>query len=187
MSLLFKRLSNIFFDLVESVVVAASIFVVIYLFIAQPHMVKGASMEPTFHDGEYILTDKISYKFGVPKRGDVIVFKAPRNPEFDYIKRIEAIPGDTISILNGQVLINNQVIKEDYINTSTYLIPGQFLKEGQELKLNPDEFFVMGDNRDHSSDSRAWGVVPRNDIIGKVFFRYWPPNHFGPIKNPITT
>lgn len=176
---IFKRIVGIFFDTIESIVVALSIFVVIYLFLVQPHKVIGASMDTTFHDGEYILTDKISYRFHTPTKGDVIVFKAPRNPDFDYIKRIIAIPGNTVSIKDGYVYVNEQQLNESYIKSETIILPGQYLKEGQELRLGEDEYFVLGDNRSHSSDSRQWGTVPRKDIIGRAFFRYWPLSKFG--------
>lgn len=183
MSTIIKRIFEILFDIIESVGVALSIFVVIYLFLVQPHQVKGASMDPTFHDGEYILTDKISYRFKEPQRGDIIVFKAPRNPDFDYIKRIIAIPGDTISISNGNIYLNSKKLNEDYIKSETIILPGQFIKEGQEITLKSDEYFVLGDNRSHSSDSRQWGTVPKKDIIGRVFFRYWPLTKFGTIQS----
>ncbi len=179
-----KRAVSIFFDLIESVVVALSIFVVIYLFLVQPHQVKGASMDPTFHDGQYILTDKISYRFNLPQRGDVVVFKAPMNPDFDYIKRIIGLPGDTITIQEGQVVINEQPLSDEYIQSDTVLLPGQYIREGEQMTVGSDEFFVLGDNRSHSADSRQWGMVPKKDIIGKVFFRYWPVNKFGIVSKP---
>lgn len=175
----FKRIVAIFFDTIESIVVALSIFVVIYLFLVQPHKVIGASMDTTFHDGEYILTDKIGYRFHQPTKGDVIVFKAPQNPDFDYIKRIIGTPGDTVTIKDGYVYVNGQELHENYIKSETIVLPGQYLKEGQSLKLGGDEYFVLGDNRSHSSDSRQWGTVPRKDIIGRAFFRYWPFSKFG--------
>lgn len=182
MQTVLKRLVGIFFDVIESVVVALSIFVVIYLFLVQPHQVKGASMDPTFHDGEYILTDKISYRVNQPQRGDVIVFKAPRNPDFDYIKRIIAIPGDTVSISDGGVFVNGSKLDENYIKSETIILPGQYMKDNQQIKLNTDEYFVLGDNRSHSSDSRQWGTVPKKDITGRAFFRYWPPVKFGLVQ-----
>ncbi len=185
MQQIMKRLATVFFDVIESVVVALSIFVVVYLFLVQPHQVKGASMDPTFHDGEYILTDKIGYRMHPPERGDVIVFKAPRNPDFDYIKRIIATPGDTVSIQDGSVYVNDQKLAENYIQSETIILPGQYIKESQQIKLNNDEYFVLGDNRSHSSDSRQWGTVPRKDIIGKAFFRYFPFTKFGLIKKPM--
>lgn len=181
-----KRIIGIFFDAIESIVVALSIFVVIYLFLVQPHKVIGASMDNTFHDGEYILTDKLSYRFHEPQRGDVIVFKAPKNPDFDYIKRIIGVPGDTISIKDGYVYVNNQKFNENYVKSETIILPGQYLSEGQEIKLNSNEYFVLGDNRSHSSDSRQWGLVPKKDIVGKAFFRYWPITKFGVIQKPNT-
>ncbi len=181
----FKKILTLFFDLIESTVVALSIFVIIYLFLVQPHQVTGASMDPTFHDGEYILTDKITYRFQEPQRGDVIVFKAPRNPDFDYIKRIIGVPGDTVLISGGAVFVNGNKLNENYIQSETLILPGQYIKEEQEFKINNNEYFVLGDNRSHSSDSRQWGTVPKKDIIGRVFFRYWPPNKFGVIKKPL--
>ncbi|GAG28144.1 unnamed protein product, partial [marine sediment metagenome] len=91
-----------------------AVFVIIYLFLFQPHQVKGSSMFPTFHDGEYILTDKISYRLKEPKRGDVVIFRAPRNEEYDYIKRIVGLPGDTFKIENGKILVNNNPLNEIY-------------------------------------------------------------------------
>lgn len=181
---LLRRAVSIFFDLIESIVVALSIFVVIYLFLVQPHQVKGASMDPTFHDGQYILTDKVSYRLHQPERGDVVVFKAPMNPDFDYIKRVIGLPGDKIIIQEGQVVVNGQPLEDTYIESDTVLLPGQYMREGEEVTVGTDEFFVLGDNRSHSADSRQWGMVPKKDIVGRVFFRYWPVNRLGLISKP---
>ena len=105
---------SVIVDIIETVVVAAAIFVVVYLFLLQPHQVKGASMETNFHDGEYILTDKISYRFGEPKRGDVIVFKSPTNQDVDFIKRIIALPGEKIEIKNRNIMKNTVKAREGY-------------------------------------------------------------------------
>src|SRR3990167_11023726 len=105
MLLLFRRLFHFFFDILESIVVALAIFVVVYLFLYQPHQVKGASMEPNFHDGEYILTNKFVYKFGDPERGDVVVFKSPQNPDIDFIKRIIGTPGDRMKLESNHFYI----------------------------------------------------------------------------------
>ncbi|NIO20700.1 MAG: signal peptidase I, partial [Candidatus Aenigmarchaeota archaeon] len=104
-----------FLDIIETVVLALAIFVLVYLFLVQPHQVRGNSMYPNFHDGEYLLTDKISYRLGEPDRGDVIVFKAPKNQEYDYIKRIVALPGDSVVIRNGKIYLNNQLAEETYL------------------------------------------------------------------------
>src|SRR4030066_1102508 len=111
-------------DIVETVVVAAAIFVVVYLFLLQPHQVKGASMKPNFHDGEYILTDKISYRFGNPNRGDVIIFKSPTDPDVDFIKRIVGLPGEKIKISDGKIVITNDQNKNGFTLTEPYEING---------------------------------------------------------------
>src|SRR3989338_5155081 len=158
-----------FMDFLETIVVALSIFVIVYLFLVQPHEVKGSSMEPSFHNNEYILTDKISYRFHEPDRGDVIIFKAPRNPEVDYIKRIIGLPGERIMIEEGEVLVNGENLNEPYIIEQTVLFPGSMLEEGVEIPIPRGQYFVMGDNRSHSSDSREFGPIDRNLIIGRAF------------------
>lgn len=174
-----KKLINFFFDFLETIVVALSIFVVIYLFIVQPHEVKGNSMEPNFHNNEYILTDKLSFRFTDPKRGDVVIFKAPINPEVDYIKRVIGLPGEKIEIRDGKVFVNGRELPENYLTDKTYIFPGSSFKEGVEVKLAEDEYFVMGDNRSHSSDSREFGPISKKLIIGKAFLRYWPIKEIG--------
>lgn len=177
--LLIRRIVNFFMDFLETSVVALSIFVVVYLFFVQPHEIKGNSMEPNFHNNEYILTDKISYRFSEPQRGDVIIFKAPRNPDQDYIKRIIGVPGNMVKIQGGSVYINGVKLDETYLKDSTNLLPGNSLKEGQEITVGPNTFFVLGDNRSHSSDSREFGPIASNLIIGKALLRYWPLTEFG--------
>lgn len=175
----FKRIAAFFFDIIEIIVVALALFVVCYLFFFQPHQVKGASMEPNFHDEEYLLTDKISYRLHSPERGDVIIFRAPKNRELDYIKRIIGLPGEKVKVVDGSVFINNQKLEEDYLEENTTSYSGSFLPSGEEFLIPASEYFVLGDNRPHSSDSREWGTVNREDIIGKTWLRYWPPQNFG--------
>ena len=175
----FENLRSHIIDFIQTVVVFGAIFALIYLFVAQPHKVSGNSMVPTFRSGDYILTDKLSYRFGLPKRGDVIVLKNPRDETQDFIKRIIAVPGETIRIKENLVYINGQIIKEPYLPPGTLTPGGAFLKEEDGVKAGPNQYFVFGDNRDHSSDSRAWGGVTKEEIVGKVFFRYWPPPAFG--------
>lgn len=160
---------------------ALAIFVVIYLFLYQPHQVKGASMEPNFHDGEYLLTNKYEYRFADPKRGDVIVFKSPQNPDIDFIKRIIGLPGDRVKLLNNHYFINDTELTEPYIATNLYTYNGSFLREGVEIEVPENKYFVSGDNRPRSSDSREWGFIDRSAIIGKSQLRYWPFNRFGVI------
>jgi len=169
-------------DMIETLVMALAVFVIVYLFLFQPHQVRGSSMYPNFHDGEYILTDKISYRLGEPKRGDVVVFRAPRNEEYDYIKRIVGLPGDTIRIDGGRIFLNNSLINEAYLPKDHITSAGGFIKAGQIATVPKEQYFVLGDNRNHSSDSREWGFVPKENIIGKAWLRYWPPERFGKIK-----
>lgn len=174
-----RRFVNFILDFLETIVVALSIFVVIYLFLMQPHEIKGSSMEPNFYNSEYILTDKISYRLHAPTRGDVVIFKAPENPDVDYIKRVIGLPADRIKIQNGSVYLNGEKLREDYLRDQTYLPPGSYMAEGVEITIPGGKLFVMGDNRPHSSDSRRFGPVPFDAIIGRAFLRYWPVTSFG--------
>lgn len=177
-----KKIGAFFLDIIQTVVVALSIFVIVYLFFFQPHQVKGSSMSPSFLNGEYLLTDKITYRFQEPKRGDVIVFIAPKNEEYEYIKRIIGLPGDSIRIAGGDIFINQKKSEELYLPKDLKTRSGSFLREDQLFSIPAEEYFVAGDNRSHSSDSREWGTVPRENIIGKAWFRYWPLTEFGLVK-----
>jgi len=180
-----KGIIEFVMEILETVVFVGSLFIVTYLFIMQPNQVKGASMEPTFQSGEYIFTSKITYKFRSMHKGDVIIFKSPKNPDIEYIKRVMGLPGDMVLVQNNEVYINGKMMSENYISAKTNLWEGGFLKEGETVKI-PDGFvFVMGDNRPRSSDSREFGPIDINSIIGQVFYRYFPANKMGPISNPI--
>ncbi|MBI2036687.1 signal peptidase I [Candidatus Microgenomates bacterium] len=179
-----KKLLAIFFDIVETLVVAASVFVVVYVFLLQPHQVVGSSMFPNFHDKEYILTDKISYCFALPKRGEIVVFKSPEDSEKDFIKRVIALPNETIKIEHGKVFVNGTALPEDYLDPDIITPPGKFLNEGTEVKVPANSYAVFGDNRLNSSDSRTWGFIEASracgffgtsSIIGKAILVYWPP------------
>jgi signal peptidase I len=143
------------------------------MFVAQPFIVSGASMETTFETGEYLIVDQLTYHFETPTRGDVIVFRYPKDPSKFFIKRIIGIPGDTISISGRVVTLTNKdnpdgvVLDEPYVQEMS---PNGGLTE----TLGPNEYFVMGDNRNASSDSRMWGVLPRDNIIGRAFLRLFP-------------
>ena len=180
--MLLKRLGAFFLDILEVVVFAIAFFLFLYLLVFQPHKIKGSSMDPNFKDAEYLLTDKVSYRFGIPKRGDVIVFKAPGLDGEEFIKRIIGLPGEKISLQQSKIYINGKVLDETYISSDKYTGPGAFLDEGKQITIPTDNYFVMGDNRPHSSDSRSWGLVPKNDISGKAWFVYWPVNQMGTVK-----
>lgn len=180
-----KGIIDFVMDILETIVFIGSLFIVIYLFIAAPNQVKGASMEPTFYTGEYIMTSKVTYKFRKPHRGDVIVFKSLKNQDIDYIKRIIGLPGDKVEIKNAEVYVNDRLINENYISEKTNLWESGFIKENIPLIVPDNMIFVMGDNRPRSSDSREFGPVPLDSIIGEVFYRYFPTTKMGPIKNPL--
>lgn len=171
-----------FLDFLETIVVSLAIFAVVYVFLFQPHQVDGRSMEPNFHNGEYILTDKISYRLHSPNRGDVVVFHSPQDERVDFIKRIIAVPGDTLKLAGGYVYLNGQRLEEPYINDPGQVLSGRYLREGDEIKVPEDQYLVMGDNRLHSSDSREWGFVTSAELVGRAFFRYWPISDFGTIS-----
>ncbi len=161
-------------EIIQFAIIALLIVVPIRWFVAQPFIVSGASMEDTFYSGEYLIVDQLTYQFADPEPGDVIIFRYPRNPSTFFIKRVIGVPGDTISIDGNVVTITNKahpngyVLKEDaYVDNMT---PNTFLNE----TLGEREYFVMGDNRDKSSDSRTWGILQRENIIGRAFLRLFP-------------
>ena len=172
-----------FLDFAETIVIALAIFVIMYRFLFQPHEVKGNSMYDNYHDGEYLLTDKISYRFHLPQRDEVVIFKAPKNEDYDYIKRIIGLHGDQIKIESGRVYVNNQLLDESrYLGPSAMTQPGYFSREGINITVTDDNYYVLGDNRNNSSDSRDWGLVPKTNIIGKAWLRYWPITKLGIIN-----
>lgn len=172
-------------DILETITFVGSIFVVVYLFIMQPNQVKGPSMEPTFRSGEYIFTSKVTYKFRPMERGDVVVFKSPKNPDQEYIKRIIGLPGDTVKVRGGEVYVNGAQLSESYISDKTSVFEGGFAQEDVQITVPSGKLFVMGDNRPHSSDSREFGPIDQASLIGQVFYRYFPTDRMGPIKNPL--
>lgn len=179
-----KKIIGAIFDFLQSIVVIMAIMVMIYLFVISPQEISGESMFPTFENGEYILTNKIEYKLDEPKRGEVIVFKSPGNKDIDFIKRIIAIPGDRLKVINGKYYLNDQVLPETFLPDGLYTFAGSFLKENTEITIPPGRYFVSGDNRPHSLDSREFGTIPKEDIVGKALLRYWPFDRAGIIKNP---
>lgn len=172
-------------DAVQTLLVAAAVFLVIYMFLFRPFEVNGESMHPNFLDREYVLTNLVALRLGNPKLGDVVVFKAPPDPEKDYIKRVIGVAGDTVMIKNGDVYLNNQLLDENaFLKSDVKTYPGAFLKEGIAVTVPPGEYFVMGDNRSYSSDSREWGFVKQDELIGESFIVYWPVSDIRFVSNP---
>lgn len=180
-----KKVYYFLLDIAQTLILAAAAFVVVYMFLFRPFEVKGESMFPNLHDSQYLITNVISQKLGDPKLGDVIVFKAPSEPDKDFIKRIIGVAGDSVSVKDGRVYLNGKLLDESaYLKPEVKTYGGSFLREGEEVTVPEGYFFVLGDNRSYSSDSREWGFVPKRNIIGSSFFIYWPINTAGVIKNP---
>jgi len=170
-----KKIAAVIFELAKIIIVALVIVIPIRYFLIQPFYVKGASMEPTFYDHEYLIVNELIYRMEEPKRGDVIVFKYPRNPEQFFIKRVIALPGESIKIENGSIYIK-KVDSEDWflLDESEYLDESVKTYPNFETEVLEGEYFVMGDNRSSSLDSRIFGAVAKNFIIGKTWLRAWP-------------
>lgn len=166
-------ISQFVFNTIEAVVIALALSIIFYLFIATPHEVVGRSMFPNFENGEYLIGNKIGYKFSEPQRGDVIIFEYDETT--DYIKRIVGLPGEEVSIQNGKIYINNQQLDEqEYIENSIPTLGGEYLQEGTTIKMEGTEYFALGDNRSNSSDSRTFGPINREQIKGKAWLVYFP-------------
>lgn len=180
-----RKIYSFLLDSVQTFLIAAAVFLVIYVFLFRPFEVKGDSMFPNFYDQEYVLTNLIGLRFQTPRLGDVIVFKSPPDPEKDYIKRVIGVPGDSISLKNGDVYLNGKLLDQSiFLKPTVKTYGGAFLKDGDSIKVPTDEYFVLGDNRPYSSDSREWGFVPKGSIIGDSMLVYWPLNRIQFVKNP---
>lgn len=170
-------------EISKIVIIALLIVVPIRYFVFQPFFVRGQSMEPNFQNGDYLIIDEITYQFRSPQRGEIVVFRYPNDPSQRYIKRIIGLPGEAIKIEDGKVFINkdglSQVLDESHYLPSFLQTAGSF-----EIRLDSNEYFVMGDNRPFSSDSRRWGSLPQKNIIGRVFLKAWPFTALAKIEAP---
>jgi signal peptidase I len=164
-------------EIFKFAVLAILIVVPFRFYIAQPFIVSGASMSPTFHTGEYLIVDQLSYRLNPPQRGDVVIFKYPNDPSKYFIKRIIGLPGEIVKLANGITTIVNTETQEEFILDEEYLVTDK-TDDHLSITLSSTEYFVMGDNRSASSDSRVWGPVPSNDIVGRAFLRLLPVNTF---------
>ena len=172
-------------EFAKVIILALLIALPIRYFIAQPFIVKGQSMEPNFDDREYLVIDELTYQFREPERGEVVVFRYPNNTKEFFIKRIIGMPGETVTIKNGEILIKNRgegseqfVLQESYLPSDLKTFPEK------EYVLGEVQYLVLGDNRRNSSDSRIWGPLDKKFITGRAFFRAWPPGKFGLIPEP---
>lgn len=183
---MFRNFLFFLFELFKLAVICAVIVIPIRYFLIQPFYVQGASMEPSFHTHEYLLIDEISYRFNEPERGDVVVFRYPRGPQEYFIKRIIGMPGETVEIKEGRVYIYNEVHPEGKVLEENYLeqdTETHGLEEGRR-ELEDDEYFLLGDNRNSSKDSRNFGPVKESFIVGRVLLRGWPFDRAGFFQEP---
>jgi signal peptidase I len=164
-------------DILETLILSVILFVGINAISARIR-VDGSSMEPTLHSGEFVIVNKLAYKIGNPSRGDIVVFHFPRDPEQEYIKRIVGLPGDQVKISQGRVYVNDQLVDEPFIAADPAYEGNWSVPESQ--------LFVLGDNRNNSSDSHNWGTVPGEYVVGKAVFIYWPPGQWGIIEHVST-
>jgi len=179
---IFVGTATFVYDVFKTVTTVLGVAFLIRFFLIQPFYVSGQSMEPTFENNQYIIVDQVSYRFHAPRRGDVVVFKYPKNVAFSFIKRIIGLPGDTVTIRDGEVTVTNSknadslTLAEDYIRSRT---SGELT-----TTLGKDEYFVLGDNRPNSSDSRSWGALPKRLIVGKVWVVLYPFDEFKTVPTP---
>lgn len=181
----FSAVKGFFWDLTKILAWSLLIIIPFRLFIAEPFVVSGSSMVPNFHNKDYLIIDRISYRKSEPQRGDVVVVKYPKDNKQYFIKRIIGLPGETVELKNGEVFIADQQnqpglkINENYLpkNTQTLGRPGP-------ITLGNGEYYVFGDNRTASSDSRVWGILPEKNIVGRVWLRVFPLGDFGFIQTP---
>lgn len=173
-------------ETLKVVVISLLIIVPIRYFLVQPFFVKGASMEPTFDDGNYILIDEISYRFRPPQRGEIVVFRFPQDRSQFFIKRIVGLPEETLEVKDNKITVySKDNPKGVVLDESSYLAPEEKTLGTFRTKVDVNEYYVLGDNRSHSSDSRVWGAVNRSLITGRVFFRALPFRHFGTFPKPL--
>ena len=167
--------------LVRDIFLIIVVFILFGVFAVQPVVVEGTSMLPQLNDGERLLVNKLVYykiqgvSWGHLERGDIVVFWFPKEPDKSYVKRIIGLPGEMVEVRNGKVFIDGEELNEDYLDTEH----NQSLPTFPAKRVEEHHYFVMGDNRDNSSDSRYWGLVPEKYIYGKAFFRYWKPSNMG--------
>jgi signal peptidase I len=165
---------------IQVIGISAIIIAILHIFIIQPNEVNGESMTPYLQDKDRIITEKLSYRFNEPKRGEIVVFKYPLDPTEEYIKRIVALPNESIEIIDNQVVIYNQenpngfVLQEDYLKKGAVTTGRAFIKEGEKITVPDNNYIVFGDHREGSSDSRLWGYVKKDEIVGRAYVRIWP-------------
>ncbi len=169
-----RRIRYFFAEVLQTLAIAALLFMAVNLVTARIR-VEGISMEPSLHDGQFVVVNRLAYRWKQPERGDIVVFRFPLNPDRRFIKRVIGLPGELVAVQGGQVLINGLPLQEPYLSSAP--------RYAGQWQLGPEEVFVLGDNRNNSSDSQNWGALPLDSIIGKAIFVYWPPSEVGLIPH----
>lgn len=177
-----KKLFFTIWSFLKIIIIAALIVLPIRYFLFQPFIVKGESMVPNFHSGDYLIIDEISYKFTEIQRGDVVVLKYPLDQSQRFIKRIIGLPGETVEIRNGRIIIHQN--EEELMLSEKYLDNSLITKGDVKISLGENDYFVLGDNRQFSYDSRSWGILPKNNIIGRALLRLFPVGSISYIQAP---
>lgn len=165
-------------ELVETILITLVIYVVIRTFLFENYRVVGRSMEPTLEDDQFLVINKLGYRLHDPQRGDIIVFRDPRTDDRKLIKRIVGLPGETVEIGNGDVFINGELLEEPHQESTSR-------NDRKSVSIPGDHYYVLGDNRSNSSDSRSWGTLPDDEIVGKAWLTYWPPPLWGVIPHQV--
>lgn len=171
-----NKQENSFKEILKFALIAIIIVVPIRLFIAQPFIVSGASMEPNFNNGQYLIVDQLSYRFNSPRRGDIIIFRFPKDPSKFFIKRIIGLPGESVEIQNKTITIRDENNPGGLVLSEPYLEASNVRSDFLTISLKDDEYFVLGDNRKASSDSRIWGTLNEELIVGRALIRLFPIN-----------
>jgi len=157
-------------EVIRSVLVAIVLAVILRIFVVEPFYIPSRSMEPTLLPGDRIIVSKFLYHFREPQRGDIIVFHYPRDPKRDFVKRVIGLEGETVALRDGKLYVDGRQVPE------TYLPHGLRFADFGPVRVPPGQLFVLGDNRNSSEDSRVWGFLPRDMVVGKAFLIYWPPH-----------
>lgn len=182
---LFRKIAVFFYDALQSILLIAAVFLVLYIFIIQVHEVSGLSMYPTFNNRDYLLSYLLPVRFDDLKKGDIVVFKSPVEQDKLYIKRIMALPGDRVKVQDGSVYLNGTKLDESaYLQPDVLTYGGASFQDGMEQVVPQGTVVVMGDNRPNSSDSRAWGFLDKSKLVGKSVVRIFPMQDFEFIHNP---
>jgi len=172
------------FELIQVLAVSLAIIIPVRYFLIQPFYVKGASMEPNFYDHEYLIIDEISYRLHQPQRGDIVVFRYPKDPTQFFIKRVIGLPKETVEIANGKVKIYNDAHPNGQVIDETGYLDQDQTATTETVTLKPDEYFLLGDNRSASLDSRYFGAVSRSAIVGRVWIRGYPIDRWKLFEDP---